>query len=107
MASPYGETAGGLGGRHTRPYARGVNADSVEVHLFAAARAAVGSAMLVAPSATLAAVLDGIERAHPSFAVVRPQCSFLVDGQAVHGDPATTSLPPGSRLDVLPPFAGG
>jgi hypothetical protein len=26
---------------------------------------------------------------------------------AVHGDPDTINVPPGARLDVLPPFAGG
>jgi hypothetical protein len=25
----------------------------------------------------------------------------------MHGDPATIEIPVGSRLDVLPPFAGG
>lgn len=77
----------------------------VEVHLFAAARAAVGSAVVTAEPGPLGAVLDGIEAGHPPFASVRPRCSYLVDGLAVHGEDADVAA--GSRVDVLPPFAGG
>jgi molybdopterin converting factor small subunit len=76
----------------------------VEVHLFAAARAAVGSPLLLRRPALLSILLDEIEGAHPAFGAVRPRCSYLVDGTAVHED---VDLPAGSRLDVLPPFAGG
>jgi molybdopterin synthase sulfur carrier subunit len=77
----------------------------VEINLFAAARAAVGRSTLNAAPATLSAILDDLERQYPPFARVRPQCSFLVDGVAVHE--ADPDVPAGSRLDVLPPFAGG
>ena len=77
---------------------------TVEVHLFAAARAAVGTSRLSVEPAPLSVILDGIEAAHPAFAGVRPRCSYLVDGTAVHDDVAVTA---GSRVDVLPPFAGG
>lgn len=76
-----------------------------EVHLFAAARAAVGSAVVTVEPGSLGAVLDGIEAAHPGFGSVRPRCSYLVDGLAVHGEDA--QVPAGGRVDVLPPFAGG
>ena len=76
-----------------------------EIHLFAAARAAVGASMVSAEPGPLAAVLDRIETAHPAFAAVRPRCSYLVDGLAVHGEDADVAA--GSRVDVLPPFAGG
>jgi molybdopterin converting factor small subunit len=79
----------------------------VEVHLFAAARAAVGQVLLTADAGSLASILADIEAAHPAFARVRPQCSYLVDGVSVHGDPLIVEVPAGSRLDVLPPFAGG
>jgi molybdopterin converting factor small subunit len=79
----------------------------VEVHLFAAARAAVGQGMLTADAASVASILADIEAAHPAFARVRPQCSYLVDGVSVHGDLTSVEVPAGSRLDVLPPFAGG
>jgi hypothetical protein len=52
-------------------------------------------------------VLDALEAAYPGFADVRPRCSYLLEGLAAHGDPALIAVPPGSRLDVLPPFAGG
>lgn len=82
----------------------GSAAGSVEVHLFAAARAAVGAAQVTMTPGRLSALLEGLAEQHPRFAAVRPQCSFLLDGEAVHGDP---DVPAGSRIDVLPPFAGG
>ena len=45
-----------------------------------------------------------IERYGDRLARVLPQCSLLVDGVAAVG---THPLRPGSRVDVLPPFAGG
>jgi len=77
---------------------------TVEIHLFAAARAAVGASMMVAESGVLSAILDGISADHPAFEAVRPRCSYLLDGTTVHGD---VDVPSGSRVDVLPPFAGG
>lgn len=77
----------------------------VEVHLFAAARAAVGASVVAVPPASLGGILDGLQAAHPAFAAVRPRCSYLVDGTAVHGEDADVLA--GSRVDVLPPFAGG
>jgi molybdopterin converting factor small subunit len=78
----------------------------VEVHLFAAARAAVGQSMVTVDPGTLADVLDRLEARFPNFSRVRPQCSMLVDGLAVPRD-SVVDLPAGARLDVLPPFAGG
>lgn len=77
----------------------------VEVHLFAAARAAVGSAMVPAEPGRLGGILDALEREHPGFAAVRPRCSYLVDEVAVHDQDVPVAA--GSRVDVLPPFAGG
>lgn len=77
----------------------------VEVHLFAAARAAVGSALVMADPGPLGGILDGIEREHAAFAAVRPRCSYLVDEVAVHDQGVAVAA--GSRVDVLPPFAGG
>lgn len=78
-----------------------------DVHFFAAARAAVGTSSLQVGGQTLAEICDAIEVEHPSFAKVRPQCTFLVDSTAVHGDPERVTVPSGARIDVLPPFAGG
>ena len=80
-------------------------ADLVEVHLFAAARAAVGQAVVTVPAGSLTGVLDRLEADHPAFAAVRPRCSYLVDEVAAHD--AAVEVPAGSRVDVLPPFAGG
>ena len=77
----------------------------VEIHLFAAARAAVGASTVPANDGPLPVILDALVAEHPAFRDVRPRCSYLVDGVAVHGEDA--DVPPGSRVDVLPPFAGG
>ncbi len=78
---------------------------TVQVHLFAAARAAVGqSAVTVAPG-PLGRILDSLVQDHPEFATVRPRCSYLVDEVAVHDE--SIDVPGGGRVDVLPPFAGG
>jgi molybdopterin converting factor small subunit len=76
-----------------------------EVHLFAAARAAVGAPQVMVEAGTLGAVLDALSAAHPAFVPVRARCSFLVDGLAAI-DPAIP-IGPEQRVDVLPPFAGG
>ena len=75
------------------------------VRLFAAARAAVGSAVIEVPVGTVGEICDRLERDHPPFASVRPACSFLLDGAAVRGN--DTAVDEGATLDVLPPFAGG
>lgn len=76
----------------------------VEVHLFAAARAAIGSDVIEVEPDSIARILDRLVEAHPDFAAVRPRCSFLLDGLSVAD---TAFAEAGSRLDVLPPFAGG
>lgn len=79
----------------------------VTVRLFAAARAAVGAGEVVVPAGSLTEVLDAVEAQAPSFAAVRPACSFLLDETAVHGDPSGVRVADGQTVDVLPPFAGG
>jgi molybdopterin synthase sulfur carrier subunit len=78
---------------------------AVEVHLFAAARAAVGHSVVTVSAGRLSALLDGLVDAYPGFASVRPRCSYLVDEVAVHDEDVEVQA--GSRVDVLPPFAGG
>ena len=77
----------------------------VEVHLFAAARAAVGESMVTTDAGTLGSVLDSVGARYPDFIRVRPQCSYLLD-EVSCTDPSTP-VGDGSRVDVLPPFAGG
>ncbi len=77
----------------------------VEVHLFAAARAAVGEPVVRAAPGTLGSILDELVQRHPEFGAVRPRCSYLLDEVAAHDE--AIDVPAGSRVDVLPPFAGG
>lgn len=78
----------------------------VEVHLFAAARAAAeGVDVLRVPHGTLAEVLAAATGEAPGLAAVLPRCSVLVDGMAGHDHALPVSS--GARVDVLPPFAGG
>lgn len=83
-----------------------VNGDpGVEVHFFAAARAAAGVEVLTVEAGTLDQVLASCERLAPNLTDVLPRCSYLVNAVAVTDEAAR--LLPGDRLDVLPPFAGG
>ena len=75
------------------------------MHLFAAARAAVGASVVTTPAGSLGQILDVVESAHPDFGAVRPRCSYLVDEVSTRD--LGTIVAPGSRVDVLPPFAGG
>lgn len=79
----------------------------VRVHLFAAARAAVGAPRVDMAPGSIAEICDELVTRFPAFADVLPRCSFLLDEVAVHGDPSGIAVPAGARLDVLPPFAGG
>ena len=75
------------------------------MHLFAAARAAIGQAVVNVAPGSLTGILDALQAQHPDFGEVRPRCSYLVDEVAVHEMNADVAS--GSRVDVLPPFAGG
>ncbi len=78
----------------------------VEVHLFAAARAAAqGVSVMHVNPGTLAEVLAAAVGQAPGLAAVLPRCSVLVDGVVGHDELA--EVPAGARVDVLPPFAGG
>lgn len=75
------------------------------MHLFAAARAAVGESVVTADPGSLGAILDDLQVRYPEFAAVRPRCSYLLDEVACTDQGAQVGA--GSRVDVLPPFAGG
>lgn len=82
------------------------NARPVEVHLFAAAKAAAGGdGMLTVDSGTLDQVLTSAVSLRPGLAAILERCATLVDGVAVHDHEVVVA--PGARVDVLPPFAGG
>jgi len=77
----------------------------VEVHLYAAARSAAGVSVVEASGSSLGEVLASATAQYPGLAQVLERCSTLVDGLAT-SDPQA-AVAPGSRVDVLPPFAGG
>jgi molybdopterin synthase sulfur carrier subunit len=77
---------------------------SVQVRLFAVARAKAGSEMIVCQPGTLASIIESL-KAHGELANVLPQCSYLVDGVAC--TELQSDIVAGSVIDVLPRFAGG
>lgn len=88
----------------------------VEIHYFAAARAARGVPQEnVEDNGTLADLLDTLGTTHTettaggtTLAQIFDRCSFLIDGRTVTAQDATTvDLSTVQRVDVLPPFAGG
>lgn len=79
----------------------------VEVHLFAAARAAAGTGRLEVDAGSLGEVLARLVEAAPALAEVLPRCSYLLDEVAAKRVDLAIPVRPGARLDVLPPFAGG
>ena len=83
---------------YTRPMA------SVQVRLFAVARAKAGAELISCEPGSLASIIESLN-AHGDLANVLPQCSYLVDGLAP-SDP-NQEVSAGSTIDVLPRFAGG
>jgi sulfur-carrier protein len=78
----------------------------VTVRYFAGARAASGVDTEQRAAATLDELVRTLTEAHgEKLARVLPACSFLVDGTTTRD--RASALPPGSVVDVLPPFAGG
>lgn len=78
---------------------------TVTVRYFAAAAEAAGTAGETVTAATVGGFRQEAANRHGErMAVVLAQCALLLEGVRV-GDDA--SLPEGSTLDVLPPFAGG
>lgn len=84
----------------------------MQIHYFAAARAAAGTAVeQVGEFATLEQLLadatsrhTGTTDAGQTLADIMPRCTFLIDGKRAE---AASSLAGAQRVDVLPPFAGG
>ncbi len=84
----------------------------IDVHYFAAARAAAGTDRESVPApATLGELLDALAADHEgktdagmTLAEILPRCTFLVDGANSDRD---ALLADATRVDVLPPFAGG
>lgn len=84
----------------------------MQIHYFAAARAAAGTAVEESGEfATLEQLLadatsrhTGTTDAGQTLADIVPRCTFLIDGKRAEPE---ASLAGAQRVDVLPPFAGG
>ena len=79
--------------------------NSVKLRLYAAARSAAGRSEIVGDPGSLDVILISAAEGNPRLAQIFLQSSFLLDGIAIHN--TASEIPPGSTLDVLPPFAGG
>lgn len=75
------------------------------IRLFAGAADAAGVTACDVDAADTDALREALGSAYgPDLTRVLPQCTLLVDGIAAV---EKTSLSPETRVDVLPPFAGG
>lgn len=84
----------------------GTGAGTVTVRFWAAARAAAGVAEQHVAPGDLSGIVAALGAQHGErLTRVLGYCSFLLDGRSVRD--ATTEVPAGSELEVLPPFAGG
>ena len=87
--------------------------ETVTVRYWAGARAAAGTAedtFGVDVGLTLADLVAKVLERHPGDKMARTVavCSVLVGDQPVRSqDPASVLVPPGSVIELLPPFAGG
>ena len=79
----------------------------MEIAYYAGAADAAGteSEQLDADQLTVATLIELLGSRHDRLAPVLARCSLLVDGHRVD-DPGEL-IDAGSRIDVLPPFAGG
>lgn len=77
----------------------------VTMRLYAAARSAAGFSELEVPADDLEHILDLLSLDNPRLSQVFAQCSFLINGVAVHDKKIEVTA--GSTVDILPPFAGG
>ncbi len=77
---------------------------SVQVRLFAVARAKAGTEIILCQPGSLASIVEYIST-QGELAYVLPQCSYLVDGVAPSD--VNQEVKAGSTIDVLPRFAGG
>jgi len=79
----------------------------VQIAYYAGAADAAGTDAeeLDADQLTAAALIELLGSRHKRLAPVLARCSLLVDGRRVD-DPGEL-IEAGSRIDVLPPFAGG
>lgn len=79
----------------------------VTVRLFAAAREAAGTSSVALPAGTIAQLATALaERFGPTLERVLGVSSIMVAGERLAPE-SHREIPPGTVVDVLPPFAGG
>lgn len=87
---------------------QGPDSATTTVHFYGGASEAAGVDSLDLPAdttpPTLGALIDHLSGHTPALAPILDVCSFLVAGHSADRD---SIILPGSRIDVLPPFAGG
>ena len=82
---------------------------TISLYYWAGARAAAGveSERFDADTVAEALAAARVSRADPRFDRVLGASSLLVDGLAVHADDLARPRAEDTRVEVLPPFAGG
>ncbi|RYB94591.1 MoaD/ThiS family protein [Nocardioides oleivorans] len=86
---------------------------TITVRYWAGAKAAAGTSadtFEAQPGLTLAGLVEQVLALHPGDRMARTvgACSVLLGDQPVGSrDPAAVVVPPGSVVELLPPFAGG
>jgi sulfur-carrier protein len=77
------------------------------VHLFAGARAAAGASQVLVRPGTVSAICAELRSRLPDgFGEVLSVSTLLCDGVRLSID-TQVSVPAGSQVEILPPFAGG
>lgn len=79
--------------------------ETVRIRLYAAARSAAGQGEISVAPGRLDLILDVMAIDNSRLKQVFAQCSFLLDGVALHDK--DVMIPAHSTVDILPPFAGG
>ncbi len=77
----------------------------ITVHFYAAARAASGLDEMKIAVTSVQEVLKQCSSLNSVMNQIIPQCGVLIDGIPCHDFEAR--LPSGTRIDILPKFAGG
>jgi|FLOH01.1.fsa_nt_gi sulfur-carrier protein len=79
--------------------------DLVEIKFYAAAREAAGVPHVHVQPDSIEEIIASLIKSSGELARVLPQCSYLIDEVAVRD--RSIQVKGGSRIDVLPQFAGG
>ena len=82
----------------------------VTVRFWASVRSAAGVVEDTFPPGTVTDLLAEVGSRYPATVELLPRCSVLLNAMAVHdlaGAGRDRAVPPGTTMELLPPFAGG